>query len=141
MGLLHDYVIHVTLTTNFQAPLCFYMYCVFIPTEPRCSLLGCVCSGVYIVGRLLLDTYLLTCTGGGVELPVHYPQWKVEHGKMEPPNIILASLNKLMEGELPHQVAVRSDHISSCLSSHLPLTLTPLPLLPSLSPSFPPHSM
>jgi len=36
--------------------------------------------------------------GGGVELPAHYPQWKVEYGRMEPPNIILASLNKLVEG-------------------------------------------
>jgi len=35
--------------------------------------------------------------GGGVELPAHYPQWKVEYGRMETPNIILASLNKLVE--------------------------------------------
>ena len=52
-----------------------------------------------------MDTYF-NCTGGGIELPAHYPQWKVEHGKMEPPNIILASLNKLMEGEFLHHVAV-----------------------------------
>ena len=96
---------------------------------------------MYVVVCILSEEFywILTCTGGGVELPVHYPQWKVEHGKMEPPNIILASLNKLMEGELPHQVAVCSDHISSCLSSHLPLSLTPLPLLPSSQHVMIPH--
>ena len=36
--------------------------------------------------------------GGGIELPEHYPQWKVEFAKMDPPSGIQASLNKLCEG-------------------------------------------
>jgi len=39
------------------------------------------------------------CTGGGVELPAHYPQWKVEHAKFEAPAVIQASFMKLLEGE------------------------------------------
>ena len=47
---------------------------------------------------VLYTAVLLPPPGGGVELPSHYPQWKVEYGKLEPPPSLLASLNKLIEG-------------------------------------------
>ena len=37
--------------------------------------------------------------GGGIELPSHYPQWRVEHLKLDTPNVIQSSLNKLKEGK------------------------------------------
>ena len=91
-----------------------------------------------VVYMLLLEEFYWTltyfnCTGGGIELPAHYPQWKVEHGKMEPPNIILASLNKLMEGEFLHQVAVVMIYLLS-----LALTFSLAPFLLSSSLSLPP---
>ena len=36
--------------------------------------------------------------GGGVELPSHYPQWKVEYIKTDMPSALQSSLNKLVEG-------------------------------------------
>ena len=38
-------------------------------------------------------------TGGGVELPSLYPQWKVEYGGLESIHHLQSSLNKLLEGE------------------------------------------
>ena len=36
--------------------------------------------------------------GGGVEMPEHYPQWKVEHAKFETPTVIQSSFTRLVEG-------------------------------------------
>ena len=40
----------------------------------------------------------MTYVGGGVELPSHYPQWKLEYLKIETPAALQSSLNKLVEG-------------------------------------------
>ena len=44
------------------------------------------------------DATVNVSVGGGVELPSHYPQWKVEYYKMESPGVLQTSLNKLVEG-------------------------------------------
>ena len=41
---------------------------------------------------------IIVYVGGGVELPSHYPQWKVEFYKLEAPSALQTSLNKLVEG-------------------------------------------
>lgn len=55
--------------------------------------------------------------GGGVELPSHYPQWKVEYGKLEPPPSLLASLNKLIEACTDASVASSSSWFGRVESS------------------------
>ena len=45
----------------------------------------------------VLSVMWCTCIGGGVELPAHYPQWRVEYGKMEGVAGLAASLARLRE--------------------------------------------
>ena len=44
--------------------------------------------------KFIITVYI----GGGVELPSHYPQWKLEYYKLEAPSALQISLNKLVEG-------------------------------------------
>lgn len=64
--------------------------------------------------------------GGGIELPAHYPQWKVEFGKMDTPSTILASLVKLIEACADSSLASSSSWFARLEGSGWPLHLTRL---------------
>ena len=55
---------------------------------------ACVPGSMYIHR---LPAMILPVAGGGVELPAHYPQWRVEYGKMEGVAGLAASLARLRE--------------------------------------------
>jgi hypothetical protein len=44
------------------------------------------------------DYCFVLYSGGGVESPANYPQWKVEHARFESPAAIQASFSKLLDG-------------------------------------------
>ena len=49
--------------------------------------------------RMLKLFHVHVWSGGGVETPAHYPQWKLEHAKFDPPPGLQASFNRLLEGK------------------------------------------
>ncbi len=49
--------------------------------------------------HVLSQLIVICCSGGGTEIPSHYPQWRVEYAKLDSPLLLQASLTKLLDGE------------------------------------------